>query len=264
MTRSSDNRPGPPSENPVTPPSVAPPSVAPPSRRCGDTGSGARATETEGLARAPSRRGRRIVIVGTGGQGALTAARLLCDCLVEYGHHVVSGQLHGMAQRGGSVHTSIKVDCGISPVIAAGRADCVLGFEPVETARALPFMSSQTVVYMNTAPVIPFILGQRAVLKQGDGRYPNVPGLVDSIRAVTAQVFPFDATRLAQESGSVKTMNTIMLGCLLGSGLLPRTAEEFWRTVTRVMPPDLVKANAEAFSNGVKMGRKFLPCEMSP
>ena len=210
------------------------------------------------------RPGWRILIVGTGGQGALTAARLLCDCLVEHGHDVVSGQLHGMAQRGGSVQSSIMVDCGISPVIASGRADCILGFEPVETTRVLPLMSSCSIVYMNTAPVIPYVLGQRFVLKKEGATYPDVQELVACVRAVTAHVFPFDATRLAQESGSAKTMNTIMLGCLLGSGLLPCTVDEFWSTVTRRMPPQLTTTNAKAFLSGVEMGRKFQPGERAP
>lgn len=72
--------------------------------------------------------GWRILIAGTGGQGVLTAARLLCDVFVEDGHQAVSGQLHGMAQRGGSVQSSVIIDCGISPVIPSGRADFVLGF----------------------------------------------------------------------------------------------------------------------------------------
>jgi Pyruvate/2-oxoacid:ferredoxin oxidoreductase gamma subunit len=72
-------------------------------------------------------------------------------------------------------------------------------------------------------------------------------------------VFPFDATELAQESGSIKTVNTIMLGCLLGSGLLPCTVEEFWATVTRKMPPHLTQANSQAYINGVAMGRRFQP-----
>jgi len=111
--------------------------------------------------------GWRVLIVGTGGQGVLTAARLLCDLFVDRGHDVVSGQLHGMAQRGGSVQSSVLIDCGSSPMIAKGRADVVLGFEPVETARALPFMSSRTVVYMNTNPVIPYTVGQQWVLSKG-------------------------------------------------------------------------------------------------
>ena len=71
------------------------------------------------------RSGRRLVLVGTGGQGVLTAARVLCDIFVDRGHYVVSGQLHGMAQRGGSVVSTVSIDAGISPVIPSGKADVV-------------------------------------------------------------------------------------------------------------------------------------------
>ncbi|MFQ5495312.1 MAG: 2-oxoacid:acceptor oxidoreductase family protein, partial [Phycisphaerae bacterium] len=111
--------------------------------------------------------GWKILIAGTGGQGVLTAARLLCDFFVDRGHDVASGQLHGMAQRGGAVQSSVIVDGGPSPIIAMGRADFVVGLEPVETARAIPFMSARTLVFMNTAPVIPFVLAQQAISKQG-------------------------------------------------------------------------------------------------
>jgi indolepyruvate ferredoxin oxidoreductase beta subunit len=205
--------------------------------------------------------GLRILFVGTGGQGVMTAARLLGDALVTLGHEVVSGQLHGMAQRGGSVQSSVMIDCGISPQIANGQACCVLGFEPVETARALPRMSARTVVYMNATPVIPYVLGQQFILNEGNGKYPEVNHLVDSIRAVTVQVFPFDATRLARECGSVKVMNTIMLGCLLGSGMLPCTAEEFWTSAAGGMPPALAKKNTQAFHRGVEVGRKLRAAE---
>ena len=127
--------------------------------------------------------GWRILIAGTGGQGVLTAARLLCDVLVVGGHRAVSGQLHGMAQRGGSVQSSLIIDGGISPVIPSGQADFVLGLEPVETARALPLMSARTVVYMNMAPVVPYVLAQRFVLQQEraeGGLCINVRGPADA------------------------------------------------------------------------------------
>lgn len=196
-------------------------------------------------------RGLRILFAGTGGQGVLTAARLLCEVLVELGHDIVSGQLHGMAQRGGAVQSSVLVDAGISPVIASGRADFVVGLEPVETARALPLMSAATWVYMNTTPVMPFVLAQRAAKKEKDADYPSVDGLIEAICAVTQRVRAFDATRLAIEAGAAQSLNMVMLGCLLGSGLMPTTAEDFWVRVEQRIPSNLREVNERAFGAGV-------------
>ncbi len=203
--------------------------------------------------------GWRICIVGTGGQGVLTAARLLCDAFVEGGHDVVSGQLHGMSQRGGGVQSSVMVDCGICPSIGNGRADFVLGFEPAETVRVLPLMSSHTQVFMNTAPVIPFTLGQQTVSRDEDARYPALAALEGAIRRVTENVMVLDATQMATEAGSTKSLNLLMLGCLLGAGRLPCTAESFWEIVTERMPPAMAEVNARAYKLGVAMGRKFEP-----
>lgn len=118
-------------------------------------------------------------------------------------------------------------------------------------------MSSRTVVYMNTTPVIPYVLGQQYVLKEGDGKYPDVEGLIETIRSVTPHLLAFDATCVARESGAGKTMNTVLLGCLLGSGLLPCTADEFWDTASRGMPAALSEPNRKAFFNGVRIGGEF-------
>jgi len=204
------------------------------------------------------KQGLRIIFAGTGGQGALTAARLLCEAFVDRGHQVVSGQLHGMAQRGGSVQSSVLIDCGISPVIPQGRADFVVGFEPVETARALPYMSANSVVYMNTTPVVPFVIGQQSVLQKKEIKYPDPGHLADSIQSVTKHLFTFDATQMAAEAGSIKTLNVVMLGALLSSGSLPCTANEFWETATKTMPPRLAETNTKAFFCGVEVGKQFM------
>lgn len=201
--------------------------------------------------------GWRIAIAGTGGQGVVTAARVLCDVFVELGHHVVSSQLHGMAQRGGSVQSSVMIDCGISPVIARGAADFVLGLEPVETARALPLMSRRTRVFMNTVPVVPFVLAQRYVLEKPGADYPDVSGLIEQVRAVAGQVHPFDATKLATEAGSARTLNVLMLGCLLATEALPCTPARFWESVSRIVPAPLVEANTGAFLAGVAAVQKL-------
>jgi len=199
------------------------------------------------------RSGWRILIAGTGGQGVLTAARVLCDCFVELGHQVVSGQLHGMAQRGGAVQSTTIIDGGISPVIPRGRADYVLGLEPVETTRALPWMSHRTVVFMNTTPVIPFVIAQQSISSGEEVKYPDVEMLLDSIRAVSNTVIAFDATQHAKEAGSAKTANMVMLGCLLGYGALPSTVDGFWELVSTRTPPALRETNRRAFFRGTEL-----------
>ncbi len=196
--------------------------------------------------------GWRILIAGTGGQGVLTAARLLCDYFVTRGHDVVSSQLHNMAQRGGAVQSSVIVDGGVSPVIPAGRAGFVVGFEPVETVRAIPFMSSRTLVFMNTVPVIPCVLAQETISQQGDGDYPDVQALVRSIRAITANVVTLDATKCATKAGSSKAMNMVMLGCLFASGALPFSAEAFLKSAAGRIPEPLRKVNTHAFQRGIE------------
>lgn len=192
----------------------------------------------------------RILVVGTGGQGVLTVARLLCECFVERGHDVVSGQLHGMAQRGGAVQASVIIDGGISPVIPSGRADFIVGLEPVEATRALPFMSADTIVLMNTAPVTPFVLAQRKVLKKEQAEYPELQTLIQSIHSVTSHTVIFDATQCAIESGSIHSLNMVMLGCLLAGNQLPCSAESFCVAAIKRMPKATQDVNTKAFFKG--------------
>lgn len=181
----------------------------------------------------------------------LTTARLLTHFFVQRGHQVVSGQLHGMAQRAGAVQSSVMVDSGISPAIPEGGADFVLGFEPVETVRALRFIASKTTVFMNTRPVIPFVLGQQYVRGRGKARYPDVSRLADCIRSVTTNLGNVDATALAEESGSSKALNMVMLGCLFGSGLLPYPPEDFMNTLLESPPTWFQETNRQAFLSGM-------------
>jgi indolepyruvate ferredoxin oxidoreductase beta subunit len=199
--------------------------------------------------------GWRLALVGTGGQGVLTAARVLCDIFVDRDHYVVSGQLHGMAQRGGSVVSTVAIDAGISPVIPDGKADIVVGLEPVETTRALPLMSQRTTVFMNTAPVVPFVLGQRHVLKQGHDEYPEIGELLKCVGDACGSLHSFDATQCALDVGSLKSLNMVMLGCLLGAGLLPCPADEFWSAAGKTIPRALKTVNANAFARGVELAK---------
>ena len=127
-----------------------------------------------------------------------------------------------------------------------------MGFEPVETARALPLMSSHTLVFMNTTPVIPFVLAQRTVQNEEAEGYPDVAGLTASIRAVAPHTVAFDATSCAREAGSTKALNTVMLGCLLAADALPCPADDFWMSASQQLPPALRETNAAAFRAGAR------------
>ena len=145
------------------------------------------------------------------------------------------------------MQSSVMVDCGISPVIPEGKADFVLGLEPVECARALSFISSDTRVFMNEAMVTPFVVAQDRVRHRADGG-PKMPELAEAIRAVTPHFVSLDATALAERAGSVRTLNVVMVGALFGSGRLPYAPEDFVDAV------GIAAENAHAFRLGVELG----------
>ena len=194
----------------------------------------------------------------------VTAAHWLASFFADRGREVTSGQLHGMAQRGGAVSASVAIDCGPSPRIAEGRADVVVGLEPVETARALSFVSPSTTVLMNTRPVVPFVVAQSLVRKRNGGHYPNVSELEAALRAVTPHLVALDFTRLAEESGSPRALNMVMLGALFGIGLLPNSPGEFLEAVRSQIPPRLSEANEIAFLSGVRAVESFQPVGGQP
>lgn len=196
--------------------------------------------------------GLRIIVTGTGGQGVITAARLLTEFFLIKGDQVVSGQLHGMAQRGGSVISTLMINCGISPAIPQGGAHIVVGFEPVETVRALPFMSDSTCVFMNMTPVPPFVLSQNFVMEQGVSQYPDVKDLEASILNTTPNVLSFDARDQIKKAGSPKVLNVFMLGCLFGQEILPYHADDFQHTMLKNIPSHLFQVNNNAFTLGVE------------
>lgn len=197
------------------------------------------------------RQGKKILFAGTGGQGVITAAKLLSDFFVHHGHQVVSGQLHGMAQRGGAVQSTVMIDCGMSPMMQAGGADVVLGCEPVETVRALPFISIHTTVIMNVTPVVPFVLSQKIVRGASDAKYPTTETLLGSLYKATPLVVSLNATEIAENLGSVKSLNVVMLGCLFGSGVLGYTPDDFLRTAMNGAPSKFADTNRAAFLAGV-------------
>ena len=173
---------------------------------------------------------KSVLIVGVGGQGTLLASRLLGSAMMDLGYDVKVSEVHGMSQRGGSVETYVRYgDKVYSPVINQGEADIVLAFEQLEAARFLPFLKKGGVVVTNTQQIDPM------PVVTGTAQYPQ--GLL-----------AIDALSLAEQAGSVKAVNVVLIGAMAKS---LGTEKEIWlKTIEKTVPPKFVEMNKRAFELG--------------
>jgi indolepyruvate ferredoxin oxidoreductase beta subunit len=186
----------------------------------------------------------RICLIGVGGQGTLLATLVLAEAAILAGYDALGSEVHGMAQRGGIVESSVIIGDVRSPIISDGEADVLLGFEPVETYRALVKCSADSVVVSNTVPVTPYSVAI------GKGPYPNVEKLFDFIRGQVKQLITLDAQALAEQAGARLATNIVMLGALAGSGVLPIPGEAFKETIRTKTKEKLVEVIRRALDLG--------------
>lgn len=187
----------------------------------------------------------RIFFTGVGGQGTLTATTLLARTALEAGLDVVAGEVHGMAQRGGVVESTVVLGGAQSPTISDNCADILLAFEPMEAVRALSKANADTIVITNTAPVVPFIPG-------GSAAYPPVDELLACLRAKVGRVIAFDARKESLEAGNPLGLNMVMLGALYGAADMPLTKESQMEAIRKNGKPDFVESNLNCFERGFK------------
>lgn len=187
----------------------------------------------------------RIFITGVGGQGSLTASRILGEAALQAGQNALVSEIHGMAQRGGVVETAVLIGDIHSPIISDGQADCILGFEPLETLRAMNKASNQTIVITNTRPIIPITVA----LKQG--RYPDVSEILARIGAFLEEgkLIALDAIELAKTAGSAIASNMVLLGALAACVPLPFSSDYLSDAIAR-LAPRYADLNVRAFELG--------------
>jgi len=192
----------------------------------------------------------RILITGVGGQGVLSAGRWLGEAAETHGLSMAVSELHGMSQRGGSVQSEVAIGGMRSPEIADGMADVLIALEPMEAARALSKVSKRTAVFVNTRPLLPSSL-------QSSGRpYPPLSSLLGPIGERAGSLATADATSLAEQAGSPRSLNVVMLGMLAGSGLLSLTSDAILTAIVTNALPAFVKINSNAFRLGAEAVNK--------
>ncbi len=184
---------------------------------------------------------KNIMIVGVGGQGSLLASKLLGKLFLSRGYDVKVSEVHGMSQRGGSVVTYVRYgDKVYSPIIDKGQADFILSFELLEAARWTEYLKPGGRIVTNTQQINPM------PVITGAAQYPQ--GLVEKMRQAGMDVDAFDALSLAEEAGSAKAVNIVLLGRLSKS--FDFSQAEWEQAIRESVPPKFLELNLRAFALG--------------
>jgi indolepyruvate ferredoxin oxidoreductase beta subunit len=187
---------------------------------------------------------KNIIIVGVGGQGTLLASKLLGRILLTKGFDVKVSEVHGMSQRGGSVITFVRYgDKVYSPIVDRGEADVILSFELLEAARWAEHLRTDGVIITNDRQIDPM------PVITGAAQYPE--NLAEKLRAAGLRVDAFDALTLAEEAGTSKAVNLVLLGRLSLSFDFPES--EWMRAIEESVPEKFLEINKKAFLLGRKV-----------
>lgn len=184
---------------------------------------------------------KSIIIAGVGGQGTLLASKLLGSLLLSQGYDVKVSEVHGMAQRGGSVVTYVRYGEKVaSPIIDRGEADILVAFELLEAARWLPWLRRDGVLIANTQEILPM------PVITGAASYPE--DIPEKLRQICAGSILVDALAPAEAAGSAKAVNVVLMGIL--STLLGMPEEAWLAALEGQLRPGLVEMNKRAFYAG--------------
>ena len=188
---------------------------------------------------------KNIMIVGVGGQGSLLASKLLGHLLLTEGYDVKVSEVHGMSQRGGSVVTYVRFGEKVySPIIDRGQADFIVSFELLEAARYVEYLKSDGRIVTNTQQIDPM------PVITGAADYPE--NLVEKLKALDIAVDAMDCMALAEQAGSVKAVNIVLMGRLSNYFDIP--VEKWEKAIEDCVPAKFVEMNKRAFALGREYG----------
>ena len=182
-----------------------------------------------------------IILVGVGGQGIILASEVLSEVALQAGYDVRKSEVHGMAQRGGSVSSHVRFGKDVkSPLIEHGNADCMLAFEKVEGLRSCDYLSDGATIIMNDVEIIP------PTVSIGMGNYPDdVP---ERLRKLGFNLVLIDAMSLARQAGTARAANIVLLASLASSLSIDRNIWE--KVIKHRVPEKFIDINLEAFHLG--------------
>lgn len=182
-----------------------------------------------------------ILLCGVGGQGILLAGEIISSVLMKAGYDIKQSEVHGMAQRGGSVVAHLRYGKRVySPLIDLGEADFAVSFELLEALRYLPYYSRKSRVIVNTQKILP------APVSTGAETYPG--DILEQLADRNLSVFPMDAFGLARSAGEARAVNMVLVGAL--SVFLPVDEKIFLEVIDERVPEKVRAVNRGAFVKG--------------
>jgi len=187
------------------------------------------------------KQGGNILFSGVGGQGILLAGELTAYAQLEAGFDVKKSEVHGMAQRGGSVVAHLKYGERVySPLIEPGTADIQVAFEELEAARYLPYLHKDSAVVVNTQKILP------PAVATGKASYPD--NILDELKSRGINVVALDAFAIAREIGELRTANVVMVGAM--SNFLSVSPQIFLDVIDQRVKKQFCEVNKKAFQAG--------------
>jgi indolepyruvate ferredoxin oxidoreductase, beta subunit len=189
-----------------------------------------------------------ILITGVGGQGVILMSELLGKAAIADGLSVRGSEILGMAVRGGSVTSIIRVGEDVyGPLIPAGKCDVIIAMEPSEALRNAGFLSKSGLVILNTVPIVPFTVAL------GQSIYPTLDQVLEKLNSITGKIIKLDANQIAREAGSLLAANIVMLGALFGTELLPLKITTIKEAIEERFPAKVAPVNLKAFDLGYQV-----------
>lgn len=195
-----------------------------------------------------------LIVAGVGGQGSILASHIIAAAAIKEGLRARVGETFGAAMRGGAVASHVKIGKEIaSPLIPKGGAEIILALEPLEGLRtAVNFLKKGGLVITNTHQWLP------VDVNIGRAKYPTMEEIKKAVKKLGGKTVEIDGTAIAQQAGNVRTMNSVMIGALAATGLLPFSIDALREAVKENVPPKTIDVNLKAFELGLEKMKSLL------